>query len=235
MRKTETFDQLPGSTVFPGSTAEGKQAATSGALFVFEGPDGAGKTTLLAEVQRALRAEATQPVAAFAFPGREPGTLGHHIYALHHEPARFGVDSMTLTSLQLLHVAAHVDAIETSVRPSVARGEIALLDRSWWSTWVYGITGGANVDTLRAMVEMERVHWGALRPDAVFLVRRPAALLHEELRGHYVKLSAEYATLAEREMRNTAVVVVDNEGTVKEAARLVLQAIRHVIAPVARL
>src|SRR5690242_21910735 len=65
-----------------------------GALFVFEGPDGTGKSTLVSSVKRALTQDLRHPVTALAFPGREPGTLGHHVYALHHDPHQLGVRSI---------------------------------------------------------------------------------------------------------------------------------------------
>jgi dTMP kinase len=220
------------TTRAPSSGAAGNaEPALSGSLFVFEGSDGVGKTTLLNEVRRTLLAGAERAVSSFAFPGREPGTLGHHVYALHHNPARLGVASISLTSLQLLHVAAHLDAIDSLVRPSVARGDIVLLDRSWWSTWVYGVTGGAERTTLSAMIALERLHWGDLKPAAVFLVQRPAAQLPEEQRGAFLARSLEYSRLAREETPATRVILVNNDRTIEEAVAIVHHAILQHIKP----
>ena len=92
--------------------------ATPGKLIVFEGPDGVGKSTLAKEVAAVLSGRGT-PCDLLAFPGREPGTLGWHVYQLHHDPGLFGIANIPPASLQLLHVAAHLAASPAeSCRPS---------------------------------------------------------------------------------------------------------------------
>ncbi|MCL4806402.1 MAG: hypothetical protein KJ062_01190, partial [Thermoanaerobaculia bacterium] len=81
-----------------------------GRLFVFEGPDGVGKSTVAAEFARRLSED--RPAVLLSFPGREPGTLGHDVYELHHASARFGVERLSAACLKLLHIAAHLDAID---------------------------------------------------------------------------------------------------------------------------
>jgi thymidylate kinase len=100
----------------------------SGKLIVFEGPDGVGKSTMATGVAAMLTARGT-PCELLAFPGREPGTLGLHVYQLHHEPQRFGVVSIPPTSLQLLHVAGHLDAINDRILPALRAGRWVVLDR----------------------------------------------------------------------------------------------------------
>ena len=225
-------DQVEGATVASAATGSPKEGSTTkGALFVFEGPDGVGKTTLVGTVHRMLSAETVRTIAQLAFPGREPGTLGNHVYQLHHDPSRFGIRSMTSASLQLLHVAAHLDAIDTLIRPRVKRGEVVLLDRYWWSTWVYGITNGADARTLRAMVELERSHWADLRPDIVFLIERSATPRRDEARDTFERLSAEYALLANEEAASTRVLGIHNNGNIDEAAGDVLSAVQSVLSP----
>ena len=55
-----------------------------GRLIVFEGPDGVGKSTLAEQLTVHLR-EAGVPCEHLAFPGRQPGSLGHLVYDLHHD------------------------------------------------------------------------------------------------------------------------------------------------------
>src|SRR5262245_56005624 len=93
--------------------------STPGRLIVFEGPDSVGKSTLAREVAAVLGGRGT-PCDLLAFPGREPGTLGHHVHQLHHDPRRFGVAGIPPASLQLLHVAAHVDAVANRILPALA-------------------------------------------------------------------------------------------------------------------
>ena len=126
-----------------------------GAVFAFEGPDGVGKTTLISAVE-AMLTGLRNPCSRFHFPDAFPGTLGAHVYDLHHRPSEHNVQRLTPDGLQILHVAAHVDAIQSVIRPHVEKGAIILLDRYWWSTWVYGLLSGIRSDSLEKMVELER-------------------------------------------------------------------------------
>lgn len=100
-----------------------------GSLIVFEGPDGVGKSAIATAVRDVLQQEGHQQVSVLAFPGNEAGTLGNHVYLVHHDPGRFGIRVLSPTSLQLLHVAAHVDAIEREIRPRIDQGALVFLDR----------------------------------------------------------------------------------------------------------
>jgi dTMP kinase len=117
--------------------------STHGNLIVFKGPDGAGKTTLARELSRRL-GDSGVPCEYVAFPGQQHGTLGRLIYDLHHNPKSYGINNINATSLQVLHLAAHVDAIEGQILPALKAGRWIVLDRFWWSTWVYGSALGVN-------------------------------------------------------------------------------------------
>ena len=80
-------------------------------LIVFEGPDGVGKTTLVDKTCKYLR-DTNIAHEIFSFPGRKKGTLGGHIYHLHHNWNNMGIASINPASLQTLHIAAHMDIIE---------------------------------------------------------------------------------------------------------------------------
>lgn len=140
-------------------------------IIVFEGPDGVGKTTVAREVERKLRSRGVDCVL-YAFPGAEEGTLGRHVYELHHGPQRFGLQGISPLALQTLHVAAHVDAIEHRIRPAFDRGATIILDRHWWSTWVYGLASGVTRARLRALLAFEHRVWDDMEPACVFLLRR---------------------------------------------------------------
>ena len=92
-----------------------------GKLYVFEGPDAVGKSEISLRFVAQLR-ESGVACEYLAFPGHADGTLGKHVYELHHHPQDHGIASVSPTSLQLLHVAAHVDAIETSILPALRSG-----------------------------------------------------------------------------------------------------------------
>ena len=89
-----------------------------GRLIVFEGLDGVGKSTLAQHLTSRLR-EVGIPCRFLAFPGRESGTLGRLVYDLHHDAPRLGVSDVNSTSLQVLHIAAHIDAIEGEILPAL--------------------------------------------------------------------------------------------------------------------
>lgn len=168
---------------------------TRGKLFVFEGPDGVGKTRLSRRLSEHLRAHGAT-CEYLSSPGSEPGTLGKLVYDLHHSPHDKGIASIDPTSLQMLHVAAHIDAIESRIRPSLERGAHVILDRFWWSTLVYGPTLGAEKHSIDRMVEIERWHWQRTEPTCVFLLSRKAPARGNEPMEQHLRISLEYQRLA---------------------------------------
>ncbi len=165
-----------------------------GRLVVFEGPDGVGKTTLA----KALVDEMTRRGARceyFSFPGREPGTLGRLVYEVHHDPGKFDIRSINPTSLQVLHIAAHLDAIEGHILPALSAGRSVILDRFWWSTFVYGIVGGVDRDSLDAMIALELESWTDAKPAVAFLVTRRSPLRREGPDERWRELHAAYENL----------------------------------------
>ncbi len=196
--------------------------STRGRLVVFEGADGCGKTTLATLFTKWLGDQGV-PAELFAFPGAEIGTLGSHVYALHHSPEKFDIQRLTPASLQLLHVAAHLDAIERRIRPTLATGTTAVLDRFWWSTWVYGRVDDVAPATLDAMIELERTHWAEDQPDAVFLITRDVPFRPEPMERWH-RWVEEYQTLFARETSQTPVFAVVNEGKIEDTFS---QVVRH--------
>jgi dTMP kinase len=108
----------------------------------------------------------------FSFPGSEKGTLGALVYAIHHQPDRFGLNRIPPEALQALHTAAHLEMIDNDIRPALRAGHFVLLDRFWWSTWVYGRRYGAALATLDALIRAEQTHWAPIIPIAVILLKR---------------------------------------------------------------
>lgn len=199
---------------------------TRGQLYVFEGADGVGKSTLATSFVNYL-ATAAIPVRSMSFPGKTPGTLGAHVYKLHHDPAAFDLRTVNLTSLQTLHVAAHIDAIESSILPLLNQGFSVVLDRYWWSTWVYGLVSGVSEDSLRAMIDLELIFWRNVRPTLLFLIDRTMSLREEERNSSWLNKVKEYRTLSRREQAKYPIVVIENETTPDEAHRRVVEAYRQ--------
>jgi thymidylate kinase len=194
--------------------------STTGKLYVFEGADGVGKSTLSRRFAEYL-AQSGEACEYLTFPGNEGGTLGRHVYALHHDPKACGVDSLSPTSLQLLHLAAHVDTIETHILPLLKSGRSVVLDRYWWSTKVYGLVGGINRRMLDLIIELEHKAWSRVRPAAVFLINRKEPL-RPEPHNEWKKWCEGYKLLASEELNKYPIHFVDNDLQIEEAVDSIL-------------
>jgi thymidylate kinase len=189
---------------------------------VFEGPDGVGKSELSRRFATQLR-DAGVDCELLTFPGKEEGTLGKHVYEIHHHMQQYGVRSLSPTSLQLLHVAAHIDTIENCILPGLKAGRTVILDRFWWSTKVYGIVAGASRKTLNAMLGLEMMAWRNVRPTAVFLIHRRDSLRPAPIH-RWRKWQAAYSELAKEQAKNHLVYRIDNNGSVEETMGLLWSA-----------
>ena len=200
-----------------------------GKLIVFEGPDRVGKSTLVEQLTIRLRMEGVT-CEHLASPGKQAGTLGRLVYDLHHDKLRLDHRDVNSTSLQVLHVAAHIDAIEGQILPALQDGTWIVLDRFWWSTWVYGVAKKVPENSLRAMIGLEQLHWGQIKPDVVFLVeRKPVTPEYgEDFQGQLVE---GYRNLANREQFHGPVVTVRNDFSIEDAFETVWEE----VAPSVRL
>lgn len=194
---------------------------TRGRLLVLEGPDGVGKSSTVRGVAERLRSLAIRH-SILAFPGREPGTLGKLIYDIHHDPGCFGIEGMSEAAKQALHVAAHLDAIERRIGPLLNEGEHVLLDRFWWSTWVYGVVAGVSINILEALIEAERIQWGSVQPSLVVLLDRDEPIERDEDMDGWRRIRAEYLMLASKERTRYPVEVLQNTGTAEQTATRVV-------------
>jgi dTMP kinase len=182
----------------------------TGTLIVFEGPDGVGKSTLVKEAGNILNIRGIS-YSALSFPGKDPGTLGWLVDRIHHSPQTVNVSGLTPLSLQALHIAAHLDHIETRILPVLARGEWFILDRFWWSTWVYGTLNHAPAGVLDKLVEAEQTAWGNTLPAAAFLVRRTSAFRPEQTAGTFSELIDLYDDVAREAKKRHRVISMSND------------------------
>ncbi len=231
---SKNFDSALNGALRTLSGQRGVGHPMNGAVVAFEGIDGAGKSAVLDEVHRILVDRTPCKVSRIAFPGRDAGTLGNHVYQLHHAPERFGIKQMSPLSLQLLHVAAHIDAIDNLIRPSLTRGELILLDRYWWSTWVYGLVAGANEEFLQSIIHLERKVWGEIKPAVVFLVRRGPTSDSTSERVLARRLNHEYEKLASAESHSVNVAIIDNDSSVEASAQTVVSHLEEILSPALR-
>lgn len=124
-----------------------------GRLIIFEGIDHVGKSTLITEIKNVYE-EANKTVMVCQFPGKEDGTLGKLVYDIHHK--RQNIKEISPLSLQLLHIAAHIDQLERVILPLLEKGCDILLDRYWWSTLAYGIASGVSQKKIQEIVKIEK-------------------------------------------------------------------------------
>ena len=183
-----------------------------GRLLVIEGPDGVGKTTICRALAEQLLRRGDD-LLQLSFPGKQPGSLGELVYRVHHDEGPHRVDDMSMLARQTLHVAAHIDAIDRHILPALKEGKTILLDRYWWSTWVYGLIDGCSHQKLRALIAVESLAWGKVRPAFAVILRRPAPINRDDdPLARWQRLTDEYVRLTEREGHLYPVSIVDNVG-----------------------
>ena len=199
----------------------------NGKIIVFEGVDGVGKSTLARRLVGRLK-ESRIPSEYVAFPGREPGTIGHVVYEIHHDPGIFGVEELSAASLQALHIAAHLDAIERRIIPALNDGTWVILDRFWWSTWVYGRVSGANRSVLDAMIGVERMQWNGTQPDVLFLIDRSDTDTSQDGEEH----RSAYRKLYAAERGSYPVRVVQNDGPVAGTMSEIIATVNELVGRV---
>jgi dTMP kinase len=182
----------------------------TGKLVVFEGPDGVGKSTLVDSSIEFLR-NRDVPVVRLSFPGKDAGTLGWLVDQIHHKQHNLDLVGLSELSLQALHIAAHLDHIETRIHPALRDGNWVILDRFWWSTWVYGRALKAHRQVLETLIEAEKIFWAPTLPATVFLINRTTPFRVEHTEERFLVLSNLYTELANREAKAYPVVTVSND------------------------
>lgn len=192
----------------------------TGGLIVFEGPDGVGKTTLSKALARYLNDHGFDCLWS-SFPGREDGTLGRIVYDIHHSVGQDGgIQEIHPAALQQLHVAAHVHEIATKLLPAIKAGKLVILDRFWWSTWVYGRIAGLAIQTLKRILAPEHEHWSGKRPYAIMLLSRMSTGIDTETHQSLIK---EYAELtSQQQAKKSYIYNVQNDRDIDETLRNII-------------
>lgn len=194
----------------------------NGFLFVFEGPDEVGKTSIIKNICTELKRKKYK-VKIHSFPGNISGTLGKHINKLHHYPNKFNISSINAASLQILHLAAHIDCIIRFIMPDLNSDSIVLLDRYWWSTYVYGKVSGVKDEAINRIIALEQIYWQNYNPTCLFLINRNL----ENFKSDYEKnihenLVKEYFDLAGKESNLYPVKHVYNNNSMGQISKSIL-------------
>ena len=193
---------------------------TGGKLVVFEGLDGVGKSTISQLLATELLSK-NIPSLWMAFPGQEKNTIGAEVHNIHHD-VRF--KSSDQLSIQLLHVAAHIDAIKTRILPALNEGKWVILDRFWWSTLVYGSQTNADRESLKLALEIEKKQWHGVLPDMVFLVERDE-IPDEDQVANSAEFISQYRQLFDSEKDRYPVQILQNNSTKSDAVNIATSSI----------
>ena len=196
-----------------------------GQLLIFEGPDGTGKTTLSLRLVEWFTSHG-QRARYVSSPGRIEGSLGELVYNVHHSPERFGLHGVVPTAKQLLHVAAHIDALQTTIIPALEAGEIVVMDRFWWSTVAYGKIDGMDRESLRLMIDLELHHWSHHLPTAIFLLERSMPARIEHPSAIHSLLEEAYAELEANKKGEYAIHRISTDRTIEESLGDILSVVK---------
>jgi thymidylate kinase len=195
-----------------------------GCLFVIEGPDDVGKTTLASMLSKRLSSDGCRN-EVLSFPGSEPGTISELIYRFYHNPTAFEVGEISPVAMQVLMTAAHAEVIEAKIKPLITAGVNIVLDRYWWSTWVYATVEGVPRTIIERMIALEKEIWGAIRPEIIFLILRRQPFLKQPESRQWSRIVDLYIDLMATQQHDSAVKLVHNEGDPSEAVNLIVSCI----------
>jgi thymidylate kinase len=133
---------------------------------------------------------------------------------------------MTPTALQALHVAAHLDGLESFILPALEQGANLVLDRFWWSMEVYGKTQGVSEASISALHTLELTGWHDVLPDVVFLVERDQPFTSEAL-ASWDGLVDAYTRLAEQEAKRYPVMRLKNDSPLESVHEAIVSTLTH--------
>ncbi len=142
-----------------------------GNLVIFEGIDHVGKSTIANLVFQKLKGMGVDCVL-YQYPGKTEGTLGKIVYDIHHRCMN-GLDyPLDPLSIQMLHVAAHIDLLNRKIIFDICNNKYVLLDRFWWSTLAYGIGDGIKKDKLLKLIDIEKEITDQIKNKTYFYITR---------------------------------------------------------------
>ena len=194
---------------------------TYAGLYIFEGIDNVGKTTIIRALKERIQGITKNDCVDIAFPGNEPRTLGNLVYQIHHQGEQYFDMPINEASLQLLHIAAHIDLIQRRLKPLMDSKCVILLDRFWWSAYVYGLAGGLDDNIIQTIIRPELLFWKEINIKKIFLLERNERLRDYDCDKENVIID-QYRRLAEKEL---LCVKIDNNGKLEETINKIFNSI----------
>lgn len=192
-------------------------------IFVFEGIDHVGKSTIVAEVAKQLE-KIKISYSIYSFPGKECRTLGALVYDLHHNQDTYFDKPIDALSLQMLHVASHIDIINNRILPDLNSGKVVLLDRFWWSTYAYGVANGIKESAIKDILVPEKKALKKLNIAQYFYIRRKNCT--NDYSSSYSKaILKTYDELAVETEKTGRLTIVDNDFELAIALEKILKKI----------
>ncbi|SEO79725.1 Thymidylate kinase [Amphibacillus marinus] len=190
---------------------------STGTLYIFEGVDNVGKTTIIKKIKKRLENEYI-PCSVYSFPGKQKRTLGQFVYKFHHDIKKYIDNDLNNISLQLLHIASHIDILTRCILPDLKQGKTVLLDRSWWSTYAYGIANGISETQMNMILLPEMEILKEINIGKVFLINRNqdkleySKTIHEDIISAYKDLANKHKEL---------VFKIYNNGKLKDSTDII--------------
>lgn len=123
--------------------------------------------------------------------------------------------------MQLLHIASHIDLIQRRLKLLSNSKCIVLLDRFWWSTYVYGLSGGLEENIIQTIIAPELLYWRDINVKKIFLIERNKKQKDYELNKENAIIE-KYRQLAEKELLCEK---IDNNESLEEVVNKVYRSI----------
>lgn len=87
-----------------------------------------------------------------------------------------------------------------------------LLDRYWWSTYVYGSAVELNSNIVQAILEPELIHWKNVNVKKIFLLERETRERDYDEEKDKIIVGL-YRKLASKDAKS---IIIDNDGSIEE-------------------